>query len=128
MYFVPVFGGGWGPLIFHFIKNVFFYNDKLNFSGESSIYFLNEDILINYLKKDCIIIDIGAHIGLFALFSCKLCPNGKIFCYEPVKENFEFVGDNFTYEARSIHYNKKKRKKGLKRKLALHYLAKKKQK
>ena len=35
-----------------FIKNVFSYNDKLNFSGESSIYFLNEDILINYLKKD----------------------------------------------------------------------------
>ena len=30
-----------------------------------------------------------------------------------VKENFEFVGDNFTYEARSIHYNKKKRKKGI---------------
>ena len=30
-----------------------------------------------------------------------------------VKENFEFVGDNFTYEARSIHYNKKKKKKGI---------------
>ncbi len=46
------------------------------------------------LKKDCIIIDIGAHIGLFALFSCKLCPNGKIFCYEPVKENFELLEQN----------------------------------
>ena len=30
-----------------------------------------------------------------------------------VKDNFEFVGDNFAYEARSIHYNKKKRKKGI---------------
>ena len=30
-----------------------------------------------------------------------------------IKENFEFVGDNFTYEARSIHYNKKKKKKGI---------------
>ena len=30
-----------------------------------------------------------------------------------VKENFEFVGDNFAYEARSIHYNKKKNKKGI---------------
>ena len=46
------------------------------------------------LKKDCIIIDIGAHIGLFALFSSKLCPNGKIFCYEPVKENFELLEQN----------------------------------
>ena len=30
-----------------------------------------------------------------------------------VKKNFEFVGDNFTYEARSIHYNKKNKKKGI---------------
>tara|TARA_X000000368_G_scaffold396793_1_gene365356 strand:+ start:323 stop:748 length:426 start_codon:yes stop_codon:yes gene_type:complete len=30
-----------------------------------------------------------------------------------VKDNFEFVGDNFAYEARSIHYNKKKGKKGI---------------
>ena len=30
-----------------------------------------------------------------------------------VKKNFEFVGDNFAYEARSIHYNNKKSKKGI---------------
>ena len=32
-----------------------------------------------------------------------------------VKDNFDFVGDNFAYEARSIHYNKdkKKLKKGI---------------
>ncbi len=31
-----------------------------------------------------------------------------------IKENFEYVGDNFSYEARSIHYNKKnKKKKGI---------------
>ena len=27
-----------------------------------------------------------------------------------VKNNFDFVGDNFAYEARSIHYNKDKKK------------------
>ena len=27
-----------------------------------------------------------------------------------IKNNFDYVGDNFTYEARSIHYNKKKSK------------------
>ena len=26
-----------------------------------------------------------------------------------IKKNFEYVGDNFTYEARSIHYNNKKK-------------------
>ena len=30
-----------------------------------------------------------------------------------VKDNFEFVGDNFAYEARSIHYNRQKKKKGI---------------
>ena len=30
-----------------------------------------------------------------------------------IKKNFEFVGDNFAYEARSLHYNKKKNKKGI---------------
>ena len=30
-----------------------------------------------------------------------------------IKNNFEYVGDNFTYEARSIHYNSKKNKKGI---------------
>ena len=30
-----------------------------------------------------------------------------------IKENFKFVGDNFAYEARSIHYNSKKNSKGI---------------
>ena len=30
-----------------------------------------------------------------------------------IKKNFEYVGDNFTYEARSIHYNNKKKEKGI---------------
>ena len=30
-----------------------------------------------------------------------------------IKQNFDYVGDNFTYEARSIHYNQKKSKKGI---------------
>jgi len=30
-----------------------------------------------------------------------------------IKNNFKYVGDNFTYEARSIHYNNKKREKGI---------------
>ncbi len=37
------------------IKNFFSYKDNSNFSGQSSIEFLNEDIFINYLIKDNII-------------------------------------------------------------------------
>ena len=30
-----------------------------------------------------------------------------------IKDNFEYVGDKFAYEARSIHYDEKKKKKGI---------------
>ena len=30
-----------------------------------------------------------------------------------IKNNFEYVGENFAYEARSIHYNNKKKDKGI---------------
>jgi len=30
-----------------------------------------------------------------------------------IKDNFKFVGDNFAYEARTIHYNGKKKSKGI---------------
>ena len=30
-----------------------------------------------------------------------------------IKDNFKFVGDNFAYEARSIHYDNKKKSKGI---------------
>ena len=30
-----------------------------------------------------------------------------------IKNNFEYVGDNFSYEARSIHYNNNKKTKGI---------------
>ena len=30
-----------------------------------------------------------------------------------IKQNFDYVGNNFAYEARSIHYNNKKKEKGI---------------
>ena len=30
-----------------------------------------------------------------------------------IKDNFKYVGDNFAYEARSIHYNGKKKSRGI---------------
>ncbi len=40
--------------------------------------------------------------------------NKKIREYQKfIKKNFEYVGENFAYEARSIHYNNKKKDKGI---------------
>jgi len=46
------------------------------------------------IQKDDIIIDIGAHIGLFALYVSQFCSKGKIFCFEPVSENFQLLLEN----------------------------------
>jgi len=46
------------------------------------------------IKNDDVIIDIGAHIGLFSLLVSKSCPNGKIFSYEPIKKNFNLLINN----------------------------------
>ena len=46
------------------------------------------------IKEDDIIIDIGGHIGLFALYVAKKCKKGKIFCYEPVQKNYQLLKDN----------------------------------
>ena len=43
-----------------------------------------------------IIIDIGAHIGLFTLYASQYCTNGIIFCFEPVEENYSVLLDNIT--------------------------------
>ena len=43
-----------------------------------------------------------------------LSVNKKIKEYQNfIKKNFDYVGNNFAYEARSIHYDKKKRNKGI---------------
>ena len=40
--------------------------------------------------------------------------NKKIREYQKfIKNNFEYVGENFAYEARSIHYKSKKKEKGI---------------
>ncbi len=46
------------------------------------------------IKNDDIIIDIGSHIGMFALFASQYCKKGKIYCFEPIKENFELLIEN----------------------------------
>ena len=43
-----------------------------------------------------------------------LSVNKKIKEYQNfIKKNFDYVGSNFAYEARSIHYNTKKKNKGI---------------
>lgn len=46
------------------------------------------------IKNNDVIIDIGAHIGLFTTYVSQYCKRGRIFAYEPIKENFELLNEN----------------------------------
>lgn len=46
------------------------------------------------IGKNDIIIDIGAHIGLFSLYASQFCTDGKIYSFEPIKSNFDLLSFN----------------------------------
>ena len=46
------------------------------------------------INENDVVVDIGAHIGLFALLASQFCKRGRIFCYEPVPENFDLMLKN----------------------------------
>ena len=48
------------------------------------------------IDKNDVVIDVGAHIGLFVLYASQFCKNGKIFCFEPIKENYNLLLDNIS--------------------------------
>ena len=46
------------------------------------------------IRNNDIIIDIGGHIGLFALYASQFCKKGQIYSYEPVIENYNLFLKN----------------------------------
>lgn len=42
------------------------------------------------------VIDIGGHIGLFALYAAQSCKNGRILSFEPMLENFSILKENLS--------------------------------
>lgn len=46
------------------------------------------------INNEDTIIDIGGHVGLFSMYASIKCKSGKIFTYEPIKENFQLMKEN----------------------------------
>lgn len=73
---------------------------KLRTASTDIQAFVNVWIIEEYKRegfeiKDCdIIIDIGAHVGFFALYASQYCRSGRIFCFEPIKESFDLLVEN----------------------------------
>jgi FkbM family methyltransferase len=46
------------------------------------------------INQNDIVLDIGAHIGLFTLYASQFCTNGLIYSFEPMKDNYELLLEN----------------------------------
>lgn len=46
------------------------------------------------IKKEDIIVDIGAHIGVFSVLAAKMARNGKVYSFEPFKETYKILEKN----------------------------------
>jgi len=46
------------------------------------------------INSNDVVIDIGAHIGLFTLYASQFCNDGTIYSFEPIKENYELLLEN----------------------------------
>ena len=56
---------------------------------------LSEDLFAKEIKPGDVVVDVGAHIGSYTLVFAKLVgPTGKVFAFEPHKENFALLKKN----------------------------------
>jgi len=61
----------------------------------TNVWFFQEYCIPGFeINKNDVVIDIGGHIGLFSIYASQFCTDGKIFCYEPIKENFDLLTKN----------------------------------
>lgn len=62
--------------------------------------FVNVWIIQEYSKDEFeinendVVVDVGGHIGLFAVYASLFCKRGKILSFEPIKENYRLLLEN----------------------------------
>ena len=88
-----------GKEIIFKLRNGISFKARLGKRGDSSI--INEIWIVkpyfrhlDSIKNNSIIIDIGAHIGIFSVFAVKQAKNVLVYSYEPCPENFVFLKEN----------------------------------
>lgn len=64
----------------HILKEVFTYNQYGKFLKE--------------LSPGAMVIDIGAHIGIFSVLAASYIPESTVLCFEPLPKNFEMLKKN----------------------------------
>ena len=51
--------------------------------------------------QDATVVDVGGHIGCFALKASRTAPNGKVYVFEPSPENFPLLQENIQFNSAS---------------------------
>lgn len=63
----------------------------------NEIYVIKEyDKLINKIKKESVVIDIGGQIGVFSIYAALKNKDVKVYSYEPFEENYEILKKNIS--------------------------------
>lgn len=98
LYLKDYFGKINGRYVFYKLRNGLTY--KLR-GGSTDRFILNEVwIHKSYnpkgfeIKLDDIVVDIGAHAGIFTILASYYAKKGKVYSFEPMKENFELLKEN----------------------------------
>jgi len=70
-------------------------NNSTDLMALTHVWLIEEYKTKNFqIKNNDIIIDVGAHIGLFSLYASQFCKTGSIYSFEPVKENYQLFLEN----------------------------------
>lgn len=61
----------------------------------ANVWLIEEYNKLNFkINNNDVVIDVGAHIGLFSLYASQFCSKGAIYSFEPIKENYELLLEN----------------------------------
>lgn len=76
-------------------RNIKIRRDSTDLMALTHVWLIEEYKYPNFeIRETDTVIDIGAHVGLFTLYASQFCNRGKIFSYEPMKENYKILVDN----------------------------------
>lgn len=80
------------PSIYNFRDGFQLIDGTGTLPGTIAVVFLRREYgLIHKFKT---ILDIGANMGSFMVYAAQSCPDARIYCYEPIRENYEILSRN----------------------------------
>ena len=72
-------------------------NNSTDIQAFANVWLLEEYNQRGFIPQDNgSVLDIGSHIGLYAMYISQKSPKTKIFCFEPVKDNFNLLKENIS--------------------------------